>query len=54
MDVLALIFCASIHNNDMCEVGRLEVDECEHALHIDAKFDDADGLQAAVTIRIKL
>ena len=39
----ALIFCGSLWNADMCEVGTLEVEECERPVWIDAAYDDEDG-----------
>jgi hypothetical protein len=49
----ALLFCGSLWNADMCEVGTLEGEECERAC-VDAAYDDEDGLTVALTVRIEL
>jgi len=50
----ALIFCGSLWNTSMCEVGTLEVEESERPVWIDAAYDDDEGLTVALTVRVRL
>ena len=52
--VEALIFCGSLWNAAMCEVGTLEIEESERPVWIDASYDDDEGLAVALTVRIEL
>lgn len=47
----ALLFCGSLWNADMCEVGLIETDDCEQ-LCLDAQYDDDKGLAVSLTVRI--
>lgn len=49
----ALIFCGSLWNASMREVGTLEVEECDRVC-LDAAYNDDDGVMVALTVRIEL